>query len=324
MSGNIHEIGDQLKPFDWDLKITKHDIPDPQNFHQNSHASIRLPKVGISNLVTPVTLASRDGANFSYVKGTIEAFVSMDDTVSRGINMSRLARGFYDVIVDKNENGQAVTLADFVDVTTNYRNALPSNDAFVKVSFDYPYIQKHWREEHYGWLYYPTCIEIENTQKGGVKAFITIVYTYNSACPCSYQLAQFSQKVLNTPAISHSQRSEATIRCEIDPNAVGADFLWIEDLIDLCRSAQPSEVLGGIVTRVGEFSMAQMVASTELKDGDGNVVQQGAIGFIEDVLRRFWSTLNKDGRIKNFNVKLVHYEALNANFAAGEINKNLE
>lgn len=292
----------EQKPFDWDLKITKHDIPDPQNFHVNTHAKVTLPKVGITKLALPINIKRRSG-NVITTKGTVSAYVSLDDVESRGINMSRLARCFYDHVDGKG----AVELLDLLNVVDDYRSKLPAKDGYLKVRFEYPYRQKHWREEHEGWMYYPVEFEIQNCE-GDVKTFMTLKYTYNSSCPCSYALGEYSRNELNTPAVSHSQRSEATIKVQFDPN--DPNLLWIEDLVDLCREIQPSEVLAGIVTRVGEFSMAQMMGSVD------------AMGFIEDLLRKFWKGLNDESRILDFSVGLEHFEALNDNYAAGFINKS--
>ena len=293
----------ELKPFDWDLQITKDQIPDPQNLHFNEHARVTIPKVGISKLILPLNVKQRSGSGVT-VKGNVSAYVSLDSTEARGINMSRLARCFY----DRTDGKGSVELLDLIKVVEDYKSKLPAKDGYLKVRFDYPYQQKHWREDHYGWMYYPVEFEIQDV--GGVlKTYLTITYTYNSACPCSLELSQFSRSELDTIAVSHSQRSEATIKVEFDPNSV--DLLWIEDVVDLCRKIQPSEVLAGIVTRVGEFSMAQMMGSTD------------AIGFIEDLLRKFWDGLNNEPRILDFSVGLEHFEALNANYAAGFINKSL-
>jgi GTP cyclohydrolase I len=231
--------------------------------------------------------------------------VSLDSTEARGINMSRLARSFYDHVDGKG----SIELLQLIKVVEDYKAKLPAKDGYLKVRFDYPYKQKHWREDHSGWMYYPVEFEIQDV--GGVlKTFITIKYTYNSACPCSLELAQYSRDQLDTIAVSHSQRSEATIKIQFDP--YNDNLLWIEDIVDLCRKIQPSEVLSGIVTRVGEFSMSQMMGSSD------------SIGFIEDLLRKFWAGLNEEPRIIDFSVGLVHFESLNDNYAAGFINKSLQ
>lgn len=308
-----HQI--YLKPFDKDFKITKDDIPDPQNFHLNTHAQIPLPKVGISSLQVPLELKRRGGDSIT-MKGTVSAYVSMESTTARGINMSRLARCFY----DRTDGKGAIQLLDLLKVVEDYREKLPADNGYLKVRFDYPYKQYHDREGHYGWMYYPVEFEIQNI-KGNVKAYLQLTYEYTSACPCSYALAQYSTNVLSTPAISHSQRSEATVKVQFNP--LSDNLLWIEDIVDICRFVQPSELLAGVVTRVGEFSMAQRVASVERYDEEGNVEQYGSIGFIEDLLRKFWKGFNDDERVLDFSIGLDHAESLNSNHATGFINKSL-
>jgi GTP cyclohydrolase I len=304
MTNTIQHQKTELKPFDWDMKVTKDQIPDPQNLHFNEHAKVVIPKVGITKLYLPINVKRRSGDVIT-LKGNVSAYVSLDNTEARGINMSRLARGFYEHV----DGIGAVELLSLIDVVKGYKEKVPAADGYLKVRFDYPYKQKHWREEHSGWMYYPIEFEIQDVG-GVVKTFLTITYTYNSACPCSLELAQYSRNQLDTIAVSHSQRSEATIKVQFDP--MSDDLLWIEDLVDLCRKIQPSEVLSGIVTRVGEFSMAQMMGSSD------------AIGFIEDLLRKFWEGFNDEPRVLDFAIGLEHFEALNDNFAAGFINKSLK
>jgi len=145
----------ETKPFDWELAITKDDIPDPQNYHLNTHAKITIPKVGITKLHLPINVARRDGETIT-VKGTASAYVSLDSVESRGINMSRLAKGFYEHV----DGAGRTVLLDFIKVVQGYKESLPAKDGYLKVRFDYPYQQKHWREDHFGWLYYPTTFEV--------------------------------------------------------------------------------------------------------------------------------------------------------------------
>jgi len=292
----------EAKPFDWDLRITKDEIPDPQNLHFNEHAPITIPKVGITNLDLPINIKRRSGSDIT-VKGSVSAYVSLDSTTARGINMSRLARSFYDHVDGKG----SVDMMDFITIVADYKVKLPAKDGYLKVRFDYPYKQKHWREDHSGWMYYP--VEFEVVDVGGVlKTYLTVKYNYVSACPCSASLAEYSRTVLNTPAISHSQRSEAVIKMEFD--STNPDLLWIEDVIDLCRATHSAELLSGIVTRVGEFSMTQMTASET--------------SFVEDMLRKFWGALNDVPRILDFSVGVCHFESLNQSYAAGFTNKSLQ
>lgn len=293
------------KPFDWSLRITKDQLPDPQEFHKPDVPAgglVVINKVGINKLDLPLSIKLRTGER-QVVRGSVSAYVSLDDPEQRGINMSRLARCFY----DKLDGKDGIDLLDFFDVVQDYKVKLPAKNGYLKVRFDLPLQKQALREDHMGWIYYPVTLEIRDTEEGGVQSFLSIKYVYSSACPCSRSLAEFSQSALDTPAISHSQRSEAELKIQFDRS----NIVYIEDLVELARTAQPSELLPGVVTRVGEFSFAQMVASS------------GITGFVEDVLRRFYAVLNADPRILDFVVWVDHQESLNQNSANGVIYKGV-
>jgi GTP cyclohydrolase I len=295
--------------FDWDYKISKNDLPDPQCFHTNdvTGGEVIIQKVGITKLDFPINLKLRDGQH-QVVHSKASAYVSLDDTQARGINMSRLAKWFYSQL----DGRDGVGLLEMFDILDSYKRELPSDNAYLKVRFELPLQKKALREEHMNWIYYPVTLEIED-KDGKVKSYLSIDYTYSSACPCSKALAEYSTQELNTPSISHSQRSIANIKVEFDVNeAKNGNILWIEDIIDMARAAQPSELLPGVVSRVGEFSFAQLVAAN------------GVTGFVEDVLRRFYAAYNADDRIKDFVVSVDHQESLNQNHANGVIYKGVE
>ena len=90
-----------------------------------------------------------------------------------------------------------------------------------------------------------------------------------------------------------------------------SDRVWIEDIIDMAREAQPSELLPGVVTRVGEFSFAQLVAS------------KGVTGFVEDIIRRFYAVLDDNPKVLDFVVNIEHHESLNQNTAVAVIYKGI-
>ncbi len=291
------------KSFDWNFKISKDELPDPQCFHANEieNGMVPIQKVGITKLDFPINLLLRNGKS-QIVHGKVSAYVSLDDSNARGINMSRLARCFYDVMGDR----EGIDLLEFFKVVDRYKNELPSTNAYLKVRFDLPMQKSALREDHLGWVYYPVVLEIED-KNGIIKSYLTVTYTYSSACPCSKELSEFSVQELDTPAISHSQRSFAVAKVQFDSN--NENMLWIEDIIDMLRTAQPTELMPGIVTRVGEFSFAQLVASHS--------------GFVEDVLRRFYAILNTDSRVIDFSVSVDHQESLNQNHANGVIYKGI-
>ena len=290
--------------FDWEAKFDKATLPDPQEFHKPdvpASGLVPIPKVGINKLDFPINLKLRDG-NHQVVLGTVSAYVNMPSVEQRGINMSRLARCFYDKLADR----PGVDLLEFFEIVEDYKKVLPSDDAYLKVRFDLPLQKKAIREDHLGWIRYPVEFEIVS-KNGKVKSFLTVQYRYASACPCSYALSCYSKNELGVPSISHSQPSDAYIKIQFDPN----DRVWIEDLIDMAREAQPSELLPGVVTRVGEFSFAQLVAS------------KGVTGFVEDIIRRFYAVLNDNPKVLDFVVNIEHHESLNQSEAIAVIYKGI-
>jgi len=302
----IHEFP-QVE-FDNNFRITKDELPDPQCFHTNDveGGQVAIQKVGITKLDFPINLKMRDGEH-QLVHSEVSAYVSLDDTTSRGINMSRLAKWFYKQL----DGRDGVGLLEMFEILEHYKRELPSKNAYLKVRFDLPLKKAALREDHLNWIYYPVTLEIED-KEGVIKSYLSIDYTYSSACPCSAALAEYSRQELNTPSISHSQRSVANIKVQFDVDETKeGNVLWIEDIIDMAREAQPSELLPGLVTRVGEFSFAQLVAA------------KGVTGFVEDVLRRFYSVLNKSALVKDFVVSVDHQESLNQNHANGVIYKGI-
>lgn len=284
--------------FDYGLKITKDELPDPQCFHANETKGgmVAIDKVGISELDFPLNI-DIDGSSQN-VRASISAHVSLDDALAKGINMSRLVRVIYEEASDK------CSYDTILSILKAYKERLPAENAYIEVSFDYLLKKTALREEHENYIYYPVTIRAENV--GGIeRIWLGLTYTYSSACPCSKELSEYSRQVLNVPAISHSQRSLAQVEVELDL----ADLMGIKKLVSLMRLAQPTELLPGIVTRVSEFSFAQLVASTN------------AVGFVEDVLRRFYSVLSRESSIKDFKVSVDHQESLNQNHATGSISK---
>ena len=283
--------------FDYALKITKDELPDPQCFHANETKGgmVSINKVGISKLDFPLNIGEQDAQN---VKASITAHVSLDNPEVKGINMSRLVKIIYEKASDH------CTYGTLLDILNTYKERLPAKNAYIELGFDFLLKKRALREEHVNFIYYPVTIKVEN-ENGIERMWLELTYTYSSACPCSKELAEYSTQVLNVPAISHSQRSVAKIQVELDVN----NPLKIAELVELARTAQPTELLPGVVTRVSEFSFAQLVASTD------------SVGFVEDVLRRFYAVLSQESRIKDFTVSVDHQESLNQNHATGCISK---
>jgi GTP cyclohydrolase I len=98
-------------------------------------------------------------------------------------------------------------------------------------------------------------------------------------------------------ATPHSQRSVARISAQMTP---GENCLWFEDLIDLCRTAVPTETQV-MVKREDEQAFAELNAANPI--------------FVEDAARLFFEGLQNDPRIGDFRVIASHQESLHSHDA---------
>ncbi|MCO5199798.1 MAG: GTP cyclohydrolase, FolE2/MptA family, partial [Anaerolineae bacterium] len=124
-----------------------------------------------------------------------------------------------------------------------------------------------------------------------------------STCPCSYELSQHAINTRGVPAVPHSQRSVARVSVELN------DFLWIEDLRDLCLDALKTETQV-MVKREDEQAFAEMNAAY--------------LKFVEDAVRLVYEQLDDDPRIRDFKVIASHQESLHSHDAVSVIVKGIE
>ena len=89
--------------------------------------------------------------------------------------------------------------------------------------------------------------------KGEYRKIIHFDFVYSSACPCSFELAEYARKQRNIPTVTHSQRSVARISLELE------EFIWIEDIQEICNKAQTETQV--IVKREDEMAFAELNGS---------------------------------------------------------------
>jgi GTP cyclohydrolase I len=146
-----------------------------------------------------------------------------------------------------------------------------------------------------GYQYYDLALEL--VEKDGVrKKFMHLDYVYSSTCPCSLELSEHARQARGQLATPHSQRSVARISAEV----LCGDCLWFEDLIDMARTAVPTETQV-MVKREDEQAFAELNAANPI--------------FVEDAARLFCEQLAKDSRVGDFRVIASHQESLHSHDA---------
>ena len=109
-------------------------------------------------------------------------------------------------------------------------------------------------KEFEGYQYYNVTLEGDLNKQGELKKYIHFDFVYSSACPCSYELAEYARKYRNKATVSHSQRSVARISIEFDK------MVWIEELQEMCDRALNTETQV-VVKREDEMVFAELNGS---------------------------------------------------------------
>ena len=283
------------REYDSEYKPTKKDIetfPDLQNGPSSliQGSPVEIQQVGIHNFRLPLKYKTRDN-------GDIELETKVTGTVSleahkKGINMSRIMRSFYEF---KNDT---FSIDKLETVLAAYKDKLKAFDSKIALKFSYPIIQKSLRSDNAGYQYYDVTLEGDLNKEGKLKKIIHFDFVYSSACPCSYELAEYARKYRNKATVSHSQRSVTRISIEFN------DMVWIEDLQEMCAKALMTETQV-VVKREDEMAFAELNGSY--------------LKFVEDAARLLYEQLIEDKRIKDFRVICSHQESLHSHDAVSVI-----
>ncbi|MEM8970521.1 MAG: GTP cyclohydrolase FolE2 [Pseudomonadota bacterium] len=271
---------------DEDYKST---LPDLQNGPESLIKGARVPiqHVGISNFRLPLDYHKRDGGLLS-LETSVTGSVSLD-AAKKGINMSRIMRSFY------GHAGNTFDFSRIEAVLKSYLQDLESADARLQLSFRYPMMRPSLRSGLKGYQYYD--VSFESVLRGGESMRILHVdYIYSSTCPCSLELSEHARITRGQIASPHSQRSVARISVIVE----GERPLWIEDVIDLCNVAIPTETQV-MVKREDEQAFAELNASNPI--------------FVEDAVRLLSEALEGDERVGDFRVIASHQESLHSHDA---------
>ena len=272
-------------------------LPDLQNGPSSliQGAPVAIQQVGIHNFKLPLNYKKRNGK-------TIELETSVTGSVSleahkKGINMSRIMRSFYDY------KDETFSIDKIKDVLTTYKENLKSFDSRIMLKISYPIKQTSLRSGLEGYQYYDVVLEGDLTKDGEFKKYLHFDFVYSSACPCSFELSEHAEKYRNRATVPHSQRSVARVSVRFE------DYLWIEDLQELCLDALQTETQV-MVKREDEQAFAE-------KNG-------AFLKFVEDAVRLLYARMNGDDRIKDFKIVASHNESLHSHNAISVIVKGVE
>ena len=267
-------------------------FPDLQNGPSSliQGAPVKIQQVGMHNFRLPLKYKTRNNESIvleTKVTGTVSL-----EAHKKGINMSRIMRSFYDFKDD------AFTMDKLEAILNTYQERLEAFDSKVALKFSYPIVKPSLRSENQGYQYYNVTLEGDLDKTGTLKKVIHFDFVYSSACPCSFELAEYARERRGKATVPHSQRSVARISVEVN------DIVWIEDLQEICEKALKTETQV-IVKREDEMAFAELNGSY--------------LKFVEDAARLLYEQLSEDDRVKDFRVICSHQESLHSHDAVSVI-----
>lgn len=273
-------------------------MPDLQN---SEFIGTPIDFVGIEGIQIPINIKQKNGG-YQEVICDITGTVSLD-AHKRGINMSRILRSL------QKESNKVITfdINSLEQVLKAYQKDLESFDAHILMNFQYRIWQPSLRsvndenQKEGGWQYYNITFDTNLDVTGEFKKILWVDYVYSSACPCSTELSLHAAECRGIFAIPHSQRSVARIGMEM-----GNTIVWIEDVIEKCQKAIPTEVQV-FVKREDEQAFAELNGANTI--------------FVEDAVRKLANILEDDSKILDFKIMCSHRESLHHHNAVSVITR---
>lgn len=297
-------------------------MPDVADSAYDSTAA-PLDWVGMSGIRQPLVMADGRGGEQT-LNALIEAFVDLADPAAKGIHMSRLFLALDEL------GGRPLAVGELLAVLARFLQTHDdiSEAAAVVVRFDYLRRQTALKSGEQGWLSYPVTVTAKR-HADVVAVELALRVAYSSTCPCSAALArqliqQRFSEVFDTAeapsreavlawlgteagivATPHSQRSEAAVRVLL---AEAMTELPIADLVDVVEQALKTPVQAA-VKREDEQAFA-------LLNGQN-------LMFCEDAARRVHAALDCQPHVRDFRLRVAHYESLHAHDAVAWASKGI-
>lgn len=241
--------------------------PDVQSMADEREVTIN--RVGVKNIRYPIVVEDRANHTQNTV-AWIDMFVELSST-ERGTHMSR----FLEILNRYHRENLITKLPYFL---TDVKSTLQASAAYVKLDFPY-FIEKSAPVSGSKSLLGYDC-EFDASFVEEYKLVIGVKVPVTTLCPCSKEISDRG---------AHNQRSYVKVE------VLMAEFIWLEELIELVESSASCEVY------------------PILKRRDEKYVTEKAYDnprFVEDIVREVTLKLRSDKRISEFKVESVNQESI--------------
>lgn len=271
------------------------DLPDVQNetnHKEDFRLQKRINKVGIRRVMLPCNVERKDGS-FNSSVADVSVYSDLNKH-NKGVNMSRFRIILEDVFVNKSVNLRTAIKNTLAEV----KKKLESDDAYLKVSFDY-FLTKIAPVSKIPSLQNYRCTLEGKLVNGVERYFMTVIVPYTSLCPCSKKISDYN---------AHNQRSFGKVVVELID---GGEICWIEDIVELVEKCGAAPIIN-ILKRTDEAYQTELMYENPV--------------FVEDMARKIAVKLDEwlDKKIKDYLFIATHEESIHTHDAISVINAGRE
>ena len=203
----------------------------------------------------------------------------------RGTHMSR----FIEVLNNFHKENFIHNLPEFLK---EIKSALNADAAYTVIRFPY-FIKKQAPVSKTESLLSYNCF-FEAFLKDEYELTIGVEVPITTLCPCSKEISEYG---------AHNQRSMVVLKVNF------TEFVWLEELIEIVESTASSEIYP-LLKREDEKYVTEKAYNNPV--------------FVEDIVREITLILNKDNRIKFFQVESENYESIHNHNAYACVSRQKE
>ena len=243
---------------------------------------IDINKVGIKDIRHPVRVKDRsEGEQHTIANFNMYVFLPHN---FKGTHMSRFA-----AILNNHE--REITIESFKDMLSEMAELLESNEGHIEMTFPF-FVNKTAPVSGIKSLMDYEVTLLGEITDGVPNMKIKVVVPVTSLCPCSKKISAYG---------AHNQRSHVTLTVE------PAQFIWIEELIDIIE-ARASSQLYAVLKRPDEKFVTEHAYDNPK--------------FVEDMVRDIAAHLNQDDRISYYILETENFESIHNHSAYALIEKD--
>jgi GTP cyclohydrolase I len=255
---------------------------DVQN--QPDKRKVALRKVGVKNLVYPITvLDRREGVQ--HTVATANLYADLPHHL-KGTHMSRFIEVF-----DKHQSD--LSMPRFLTMLEEIRLALGAQDAFCDLSFPYFMVKKAPVSGQESMMRYDAGY-YGKVWPGGREFQVRVQVPIQTVCPCSKAISDYG---------AHNQRGVVTLTVALGP------FFWIEDLVALVEDSASSG-LYTLLKREDEKYITEKAFDNPR--------------FVEDLVREVYLKVAALKKFPSFSVEAENFESIHNHSAYAFVTSKAE